>query len=280
MPERNLTNSSDKPGVLPIAFLDSGVGGLPYLQWARERLPGENFVYLADRKHFPYGTKTPEAVFEAVAEGIAKVSEAFAPEIFVLACNTASVVALEKLRREFPAKTFIGTVPAVKPAAKYSKNKRIGILATDGTVHARYLDTLINRFASACTVVRVPGPDIVNFVEKRFFTASAEERLAVIAGAASRFRFENVDTVVLACTHFLYLLEEIHSAMGGGVTLIDSREGVGKRLIDILNSSRPSCSSAQAPPGRARLYLSGGWAPEPQYAFFADFFGLELAGTL
>jgi glutamate racemase len=278
MPAANLTNSSDNEA--PIAFLDSGVGGLPYLQWVRGHLPDENFVYLADREHFPYGTKTADDVFAAVAQGVGKCIAAFNPKLFVLACNTASVSALERLRREFPGKTFVGTVPAVKPAAQYSRNKRVGVLATGATIHAHYLDRLIERFASSCTIVRVPGPDIVNFVEKKFFTATPEERLLVVADAAAQFRQEGVDTLVLACTHFLYLYEEIHAELGEDVRIIDSREGVGRRVIELLregNLLRSVSSGRRLPPG---FYLSGDRPPETQYAFFADYFKINLAGLL
>ncbi|MDR1317971.1 MAG: glutamate racemase [Spirochaetales bacterium] len=263
----------------PIAFLDSGVGGLPYLQWVRQHAPDENFVYFADRGHFPYGPKTPDEVFAAVAEGVAKCGAAFDPKLFVLACNTASVSALERLRLEFPEKIFVGTVPAIKPAARYSRNKRIGILATSATIHAHYLDGLIERFASSCTIIRVPGPDIVNFVEKKFFAATPEERLLVVAEAVEKFRAEGVDTVVLACTHFLYLHNEIHAELGEDVRLIDSREGVGKRVLEILDTGdlRRLPSSRPFPP---RLYLSGTQPPEAQYAFFADYFKIELSGLL
>jgi glutamate racemase len=292
MPAATSINFSDKSAFrreAPIAFLDSGVGGLPYLQWVRRHLPKEDYIYLADRKHFPYGPKSSDEVFRAVAGGAQKVIEAFDPKLIVLACNTASVSALERLRGEFPGKTFVGTVPAVKPAAELSKNKRIGILATNATVHARYLDGLIERFASSCKIIRVGGPDIVDFVEKKFFTATHEERLWVVADAAARFREEGVDTVVLACTHFLYLHAEIHAELGDDVTLIDSREGVGRRVIAIITGERPGESpssgvhgSGSPPPasGFSRIYLSGDDPPEPQYAFFADYFHGELAGTL
>jgi glutamate racemase len=266
------------------------VGGLPYLQWVRRRLAGENYIYLADRKHFPYGPKSPEEVFHAVAEGVQKLIGAFDPKLIVLACNTASVNALERLRGEFPDKIFVGTVPAIKPAAEYSKNKRIGVLATAATSRAHYLDKLIERFASSCTVVRVSGPDIVEFVEKKFFTATPEERLWVLADAAARFREEGVDTVVLACTHFLYLHAEIHAELGDDVRLIDSREGVGRRVIAIATAKEPgeNPSSSGFPDPRplpaacgfSRIYLSGEEPPEPQYAFFADYFHSELAGLL
>ncbi|MDR2588963.1 MAG: glutamate racemase [Spirochaetales bacterium] len=273
----SLTNSSAN-GTAPIAFLDSGVGGLPYLKWTRGLLPAENYIYLADRKHFPYGPKQPEEIFQAVAECVSVFLKKFDPKLFVLACNTASVFALEKLRAEFPRKTFVGTVPAIKPAAEASRVKKIGVLATAGTLHAAYLDNLIERFAPGCAVVRLPGPDIVNFVEKRLFTAQPGEKRLIIAEAAARFREEAVDTVVLACTHFLYLLDEIHSALGEGVRLIDSREGVGRRVAEILSSENRQGAGEKT--GSAKMYLSGGWPPEPQYEFFAGFFGIEAAGLL
>jgi glutamate racemase len=278
MPAVNLTNSSDNGA--PIAFLDSGVGGLPYLQWVRKHLPDERFVYLADRKHFPYGTKTADEVFAAVAEGVGKCAAAFNPKLFVLACNTASVSALDRLRTEFPGKTFVGTVPAVKPAAQYSRNKRVGVLATGATIHAHYLDGLIERFASSCTIVRVPGPDIVNFVEKKFFAATPEERLLVVADAVAKFREEGVDTLVLACTHFLYLYDEIHAELGGDVRIIDSREGVGRRVIELLHAGNLLRRVSSGPHPLPGFYLSGDQPPESQYAFFADYFNIGLAGLL
>ena len=272
-------------GQQPLVFLDSGVGGLPYLKWVRERAPQENFIYIADRKNFPYGPKSAKEVFAAVRECVEKALSMCDPKLFVLACNTASVCALEGLRAAFPGRTFVGTVPAVKPAAEYSKNKRIGVLATAATVHAQYLIDLIARFASFCTVVRVPGPDIVSFVEKKFFTATQEERLLVVADAVERFREEGVDVVVLACTHFLYLYPEIRTELGDGFMLMDSCEGVGRRVLHLLSggddSAQPHPGAVRGPSaGFARLYLTGYTAPEPQYRFFADSFDLQLAGIL
>ena len=158
MPRTNSTNFSETEGAKPIAFLDSGVGGLPYLEMAREHLPKENFIYLADRKNFPYGTKSAEEVFAAVAVLTDRILAAEKPKVFVLACNTMSVVALTRLRKLYPRLPFVGVVPAVKPAAERTKVKRIGVLATNRTLQDAYLDDLIRRFASSCEVVRVAGP--------------------------------------------------------------------------------------------------------------------------
>ena len=299
MPETHSINSSAKAAAAsgdsvpvgcgaPLVFIDSGIGGLPYLKWVRERVPNENFVYIADRKNFPYGPKSAGEVFAAVKECVDKALAVYNPKLFVLACNTASVCALEGLRAAFPGRTFVGTVPAVKPAAEYSKNKRIGVLATAATVHAQYLDDLIARFAPFCTVIRVAGADIVSFVEKKFFTATQEERHWIVADAAARFRAEGVDVVVLACTHFLYLFREISVELTDSVLIMDSREGVGRRVISLLSGGReedPANGAPPAPqpcpsPGYARLYLTGDAPPDEQYAFFAASFGLDLAGTL
>jgi len=270
----------------PIVFLDSGVGGLPYLKWVRDHAPRENYIYIADCKNFPYGPKCAEEVFAAVYECMEKVMTICDPKLFVIACNTASVYALESLRIALPGVPIVGTVPAVKPAAAYSKNKRIGILATSATIEARYLDELIERFASFCTVIRMAGQDIVRFVEKKLYMATQEERHWVITDAAARFRKEGVDVVVLACTHFLYLFQEIRAELGDGVMLVDSREGVGRRVISLIydgddkDSPVPQAAAAHPYTGYARLYLSGDAAPEAQYSYFADYFGLKLAGTL
>lgn len=276
MRDRNSTNYSANPDDAPIAFIDSGIGGLPYLQWASDHIDRETFVYFADRANFPYGTKSPGEVFSAVSQAVKKLISEVNPKMIVIACNTASVVALAGLRAAFPDIPFVGTVPAIKPAAGLSRTKRIGVLATDRTVRDTYLDNLIERFAADCEVVRIGGPGIVDFVENRLFTSSSAERAAVIADAARHFRERGVDQVVLGCTHFLYVSEELRDQLGSGVELVDSREGVGHRMMELLDG-RVGRGSGK---GKSRMYLSGPREPEPRYKAFAERFGLELAGTL
>ena len=270
-------DSALRDGTAPIAFFDSGVGGLPYLRWAKEHLPQENYVYLLDRAHFPYGIKTREEVFQAVSEGIARLIEKVRPKIIVLACNTATVVALQRLRTLHPDIPFVGVVPAVKPAAERTHGKRIGVMATNRTLQDVYLENLIKQFASHCEVVRVAGPGIVEFVEQRLFQSSPEEKYGVIKEALEVFKERKVDEVVLGCTHFLYLEEELRLGLGEDIELIDSRDGVGRQLMRVLSTK--SVPNTQPKKGDL-LYVTGSSPIEERYYTFARMFGLEVAGIL
>jgi len=272
------TNSSATNSDAPIAFLDSGVGGLPYLERARDFLPNENFFYVADRANFPYGLKSSDQVRSAVLSLVDRILAKERPKAFVLACNTMSVVALEKLRKLHPGLPFVGVVPAIKPAAERTAKKRIGVFATNRTLQDAYVDDLIRKFASSCEIVRVAGPGIVDFVETKLFFSTADDRKEVIIDAARTFKARGVDKVVLGCTHFLYVRDELHAELGDGVEIIDSREGVVKQLLRVLDSRR--LRSARKVPGAGRFYLTGPEAPEKQYYGFADRFRLELAGTM
>jgi glutamate racemase len=147
----------------PIAFVDSGVGGLTYVEHARRRLPLERFIFAADRRNFPYGPKTDVEVTRAVVALMEAIVPRERPKLVVVACNTASVVSLAELRARFSV-PFVGVVPAVKPAAEISRKKRIGVLATQRTVKTGYLRELIRRFAGGCVVTCLPSGDLVEFV--------------------------------------------------------------------------------------------------------------------
>jgi glutamate racemase len=261
----------------PIGFLDSGVGGLPYFAWLRQKAPAERYAYVADRANFPYGEKTKEAVLDIVESTARKLIERTDPKILIVACNTASVVALERLRERFSI-PIVGTVPAIKPAAARSRRKRIGLLATMRTVNDAYVDRLVEQFASDCEVVRIAGPDIVSFVEKRFFDSGTEEKLAIVRDAVAEFGRASVDEIVLACTHFLYLADEIRELAGPGVEVMDSREGVGSRALAVLGEN--GRSGAVGVRGSAELFVTGSDPVEESYGKFADYFGMEIGGTL
>lgn len=256
----------------PIAFIDSGVGGLPYLQWVKERLPLENFVYLADRKNFPYGEKSSDEIVRIVLQAVKSLNEGNRPKMLVIACNTATVTSLDAVRKvvDIPV---VGVVPAVKPAAMQSRNKRIGVLATERTVKGEYLQELIDDFAGDCHVEKVAGSGIVRFVENDFFNASEREKEDIIERAVEQFSGENVDTVVLGCTHFIFLTDILKRKFGETADVIDSREGVGKQIISLLK--RKSLFSEEK--GRDLFFCSA----EPEgnsYRQFAAMFGLEYRG--
>jgi glutamate racemase len=262
----------------PIAFFDSGVGGLPYLALARDRLPSEDFRYLADRANFPYGTKGHDELLGLILRAVDRFVALVDPKLVVIACNTASVVALEALRNCHPDLPFIGTVPAIKPAAERSSARRIGILATRRTVGDPYSQMLVDKFARDCEVTKIAGSDIVEFVEHRYFGSGAEERMAVVAEAIEAFKEAGVDQVVLGCTHFLYLRPEIEAMLGPGVGLVDSREGVVSRLVSVLTERDAYRAPGSA--GSGRFYLSGREPFGPDHEGFAAMFGLKLGGLV
>ena len=217
----------------PVAVLDSGIGGVPYLVKLRKKLPRENYLYLADHRNFPYGDKSVDDVRASVIEAADRLYSYQKPKMIILACNTASVSALQTLRDHVDV-PVVGVVPAVKPAAALSGKRTIGVLATERTVHAPYLDGLIEQFADSCRVVRVAAGDIVSFVEHRLFQSTREEQTSLIAPAVEQFRREKVDAVVLGCTHFTYLEENISALSGGSFLSVDSREGVANQAVRVL----------------------------------------------
>jgi glutamate racemase len=260
----------------PIIFFDSGVGGLPYLALAKERVRREQFIYVADRLHYPYGEKTSSQIEADVLAVFHLIMKRFHPKIAVIACNTASVAALASLRREWLI-PFVGVVPAVKPAAAYTKTKRIGVLATPQTVKNDYLDGLIREFADDCEVVRIPAPALRDFVEMRFFDADPEEKRRVVEAAAGAVRASGVDVLVLACTHFLHVAADLHKALGPAVHLIDSRQGVVSQLERVLDQSNLYGRPPIAPDA---LFLTGSAPFEERYLRFARLFRLEQGGVL
>ena len=267
----------------PVAVIDSGIGGLPYLAWLQEHLPSERLVYVADRKSFPYGEKTPEQVRQSVAEVARQLVERVDPKLLVVACNTASVLALEHLRNVFPG-PVVGVVPAVKTAASVTKNGRIGVLATQRTIDGGYLDDLIARFCPDRWVQGWAAGDIVTAVENDYLQPDPAGRARVLSGWAEILLKQHVDTVVLGCTHFLYVTDELQVLLGPDVTLLDSREGVGRRVHALLQE-REAFSPGVAFPSQLFYTALPVWdekvldSHNRKYAAFARQFHLAFGGV-
>jgi len=224
---------SDK---VDFAFLDSGTGGIPYMISLHKKMPDAKCVYLGDTANFPYGEKSPAQVTECSSKTIRKIISLWSPKVIVIACNTISVTALEELRKLFPEISIIGTVPAIKLGAKVSKNKRIGLLATNATVKHPYCQRLIEDFASDCFVAKRGDPELVDFIEKKYFTASETERLEAVKPAAEFFKSQNCDTVILGCTHFTHIFNEMKEVCGSEIKVVDSRDGVANQALRKLKS--------------------------------------------
>lgn len=255
---------------LQYAFLDSGIGGLPYLQFLLEKVPEASCAYVADTAEFPYGEKSEAEVIACAEKVLSKIVKKLQPELVIVACNTISVSALASLRAKFDL-PFVGTFPAIKPASKQSKNKRIGVLATERTVKHPYTAELIEKFASDCHVVLRGDGDLVRAVEKGLGRASLAEKQASFQPALDFFRAEKVDHIVLACTHFLHW-RDTWQEQAGDIKLIDSLEGVIKQALHLS-----LCQNSTNFSSKRQLFVT---STEPEilenYQKYARMFGLEL----
>ena len=199
----------------------------------KQLCPEASCVYVADAAHFPYGTKTAEQVAECASRAVSLVIARWNPDVIVIACNTISVSALDVLRAQFPDVPLVGTVPAIKLAASVSKNRRIGLLATEATVRQEYTVNLEKNFAADCSVFVRGDTALVDFIEHRLWSADAEERLAAVTPAVEYFRSCSCDTIVLGCTHFVHMAGDIAAAAGSDVTVVDSRDGVARQALKV-----------------------------------------------
>mgnify|MGYP006304309765 FL=1 len=217
----------------PVLFLDSGLGGLPYVEAVRTLLPTERYIYVADTAHFPYGSRPEAEIRRIVEQTTAAALRTFDPRLVVVACNTASVVALSHLRRRFDV-PFVGVVPAVKPAAGASGDGEIVVLSTARTADGEYLAELISRFADGTPVRVVAAGELVRFVEEEAGRASPSERVEAARRALGEVVAEKTKAVVLGCTHFTHLREEMQELLGPDVAVVDSREGVARRVHELV----------------------------------------------
>lgn len=219
----------------PILFFDSGIGGVPYLTHLREQIKDEKFVYIADSMNFPYGDKDRTELISIVTETIKSLVTKFNPKIIIIACNTASVTALDSVRSilEIPV---VGVVPAIKTAAQ-GESSKIGILATRRTVEGDYLKSLINEFSHGKEVIRLGASGIVNFVENNYFNSTYEESVKFIKESVVKFSESRIDSMVLGCTHFIHVEKEIREAFNNSVEIVDSREGVTRQIIRVLKDN-------------------------------------------
>lgn len=216
----------------PLLFFDSGVGGLSVLKPTLALLPTAPIIYAADSAGFPYGGRSEAEIASRVPALLGRLVERFHPRLAVIACNTASTIALDHVRSALDL-PVVGTVPAIKPAAEVSKSRVIGVLGTEATVRQPYVDDLAARFASDCTIIRYGSPELVELAEAKL----AGEAASIDAvKAASQPMFdepdgERIDTIVLACTHFPLLREELEAAYP--VTYVDGGPGIARRIASL-----------------------------------------------
>lgn len=214
----------------PILFFDSGVGGLSVLGPTRSLLPKAPIVYVADNAAFPYGTRSEREIAARVPALLGRLVERFHPRLAVIACNTASTIALDHVRAALDV-PVVGTVPAIKPAAELSQSRVIGVLGTEATVRQPYVDDLAERFAADCIVIRHGSPKLVELAEAKLKgePVSAEDVRRAVEPMLDHPRGHDLDVVVLACTHFPLLAEELSKALPH-VTQVDGGPGIARRI--------------------------------------------------
>ncbi len=218
----------------PVLFFDSGVGGLSVVAPARDVLPGAPFVYAADTAGFPYGTKTEEEIAARVPALLGRLVERYRPRLVVIACNTASTIALSVVRSALDV-PVVGTVPAIKPAAEASVTRVIGVLGTEATVRQPYVDRLSAEHAGDCRVVRHGSASLVALAEAKLRgePIAVGDVRAAVAGLFSGPDGAGIDTVVLACTHFPLLAEELVAAVPHPVRFVDGGPGIARRIAHL-----------------------------------------------
>ena len=214
----------------PLLFLDSGVGGLSVLEPTRALLPNAPFIYVADNAGYPYGKRSEAEIASRIPALLGRLVERFHPRLAVIACNTASTIALDHVRFALDL-PVVGTVPAIKPATELSKTRVIGVLGTEATVRQPYVDNLAQRFAVDCTIIRHGSPELVDLAEAKL--AGNEVSFEAVRAAAQPMfddaDGDRIDVGVLACTHFPLLREELQTAFPA-VEWIDGGPGIARRI--------------------------------------------------
>ena len=228
----------------PLLVFDSGVGGLTILEALRTALPGERYVYACDNAAFPYGAKPEDELVERVHAVLDALLACFEPKLVVVACNTASTVALPRLRSHYTL-PIVGVVPAIKPAAQQSTHRIIGLLATPGTVQRPYTEQLIRDFAADCTVIRVGSSALVEQAERKLRGETVDQQL--LRELLRPFIESGADTVVLGCTHFPLLRDELQQAAGTPLQWVDSGDAIARRVAHLLEQHRLFGDASSAP---------------------------------
>ncbi|HMJ45592.1 MAG TPA: glutamate racemase [Pseudolabrys sp.] len=252
-----------------ILVFDSGVGGLTVFREIKVALPDAAYVYVADDAGFPYGDKLEAALIERILAVIGAAIAQHAPDLVVIACNTASTLALAHLRAKFSV-PFVGTVPAIKPACAQSNARRVAVLGTRATVSLEYTRALIREFSAGCDVGLVGSSHLATYAEAELAgTPVADDAIkAEIAPCFIDAEGRRTDTVVLACTHYPLLTARFRSVAPWPVEWLDPAPAIARRVVDLIGP-RPQSNG----PVPARMIFTSSRAPAPALARMLAGFG-------
>jgi glutamate racemase len=245
-----------------IVIFDSGVGGLTVYREVVAARPDARYIYVADDAAFPYGEMPEEALITRIVHVVGKAIADHKPDLVVVACNTASTLALGELRARFSV-PFVGTVPAIKPACAQSATKRIAVLGTQATVSREYTRALIREFASGCDVHLVGSPRLAAYAEAELAGKPVGDAAikAEIADCFIETDARRTDTIVLACTHYPLLLDRLRANAPWPVNWLDPAPAIARRVADLTRER----TAGQAP-ASPEIKFTSGRAPSPELA--------------
>lgn len=215
----------------PIGVYDSGVGGLSVLRAIHKQLPNEATLYFADQAKVPYGERPLEEV-RKLAEGVTRMMMDEGAKLIVIACNTASAAALKHLRLLYPDFPFVGMEPAVKPAAEQTLSGKVGVLATPSTFHGELYASVVERFAKDVQIFEATCPGLVQQIEHGYLQTALTRR--ILQQALQPMLLEGVDTLVMGCTHFPFVIPLIQQIAGDGVRVIDPAPAIARQTERVL----------------------------------------------
>jgi glutamate racemase len=240
------------PNNKPIGVFDSGVGGLSVLRAIRKLMPEEPAIYIADQANVPYGSRSLEQV-RGLSVAISQFLIEQQVKLVVVACNTASAAALHYLREFFPKIPFVGMEPAVKPAAEHTRSGLVGVLATPATFQGALYASVLERFASGVQVLQDTCPGLVGQIENGDF--NGQHTREILKRALFPMLDKGIDTIVLGCTHYPYVIPLIQELVGNEVRVIDPAPAVARQARRLLE-----LHSLKLPPGKVaalRFFTSG-----------------------
>ena len=215
-----------------IAIVDSGIGGVSILEATAQRLPHYEYIYCMDRLYFPYGTKTSSQIENRVVSIILEIERKYSVDLVILACNTASTVSLPQIRSKIKI-PVVGVVPAIKPAVERSASKVIGVLATPLTIASEYTSNLIKSYAKNCKVILHGSSNLVHYSEENL-TKGIEVNLQSVSNEIVHLtKNKQIDTIVLACTHFSHL-RSFFVELCSHICWVDSAQAVASRVVSVL----------------------------------------------
>ena len=217
----------------PIGIFDSGVGGLSVLRAIREQMPEESVIYFGDQGHIPYGPRPMQQIRD-FSEAITRFLLGQEAKIIVVACNTASAAALKYLRETFPDAQFVGMEPAVKPAAEHTHSGKVGVLATPATFQGALYASVVERFANGVELFQNTCPGLVQEIEQG--DLSGERTRSILEDALLPMLEKDIDTVVLGCTHYPFVIPLIQEIVGDGVRVIDPAPAVARQTARVLEA--------------------------------------------